>query len=260
MNGTSARIASYGAASLLAATLLAAPAFADGLPSKGKTKAPHEVETRPCSVSGNVGLTTDYVFRGITQSAENPAGQGNVELACGQFYLGVFASSIDFGLEGTLEADVYGGYKFNTGMINWDVGFIYYSYPGINSFFDADFLELKLGASGQVWKGGTLGGTLFYSPEYTFNGGTVWTVEGTFSQAIPQVSIFSPTFSATVGRVNFEDFSDSDYTYWNVGLTLGFREKWALDLRYWDTDGEGLAEALGDFAEGRFVATVKYSF
>jgi hypothetical protein len=41
---------------------------------------------------------------------------------------------------------------------------IYCSYPGINSAFDADYLELKLSASTEITKGGTLSGTLFYSP------------------------------------------------------------------------------------------------
>jgi uncharacterized protein (TIGR02001 family) len=235
----------------LAAAVFAGPSFADGLPGNGRIAAPQG----PCAVSGNVAVTSDYVFRGVTQTNGNPAGQAAVDLTCGKFYVGVFTSNIDFGLEGTLELDIYGGYKFSTGKINWDVGFIYYSYPGMNSFFDADFLELKLGASGDIWKGGTLGGTVFYSPEYTFNGGPVWTVEGTFSQTLPKFSIFSPTFGATVGRVNAEDFDD--YTYWNVGLTLGFREKWSLDLRYWDTDVTGGCLGLCD---DRFVATVKYTF
>jgi uncharacterized protein (TIGR02001 family) len=154
-----------------------------------------------------------------------------------------------------LELDIYGGYRFSTGKINWDLGFIYYSYPGIDTFFDADFFELKLGASGDIWKGGTLGGTVFYTPNNTFDSGPVWTLEGTFSQALPKVSIFSPTFSATLGRVNAEDFDD--YTYWNVGVALGFRDKWSLDLRYWDTDIDG---GCGGFCDDRFVATLKYSF
>jgi uncharacterized protein (TIGR02001 family) len=268
MNGTSARIASFGAASLLAATLLAAPAFADGLPSKGKTKAPHEVETRPCSVTANVGYTSDYVFRGLSQTNEDPALQGGVELACGNFYLGSWGSSVAF-TGGAPEIDVYGGYKTTINRVALDFGFIYYSYPGASSSLDLDFFELKAAAGTEVWKGGTIASTVFYSPDYTAlfanvgRLGPVTTLEGTFSQALPQVSIFSPTFSATVGHSFFSDEIgnfDPSYTYWNVGVTLGFREKWSLDLRYWDTDGEGAAEVFGDFAEGRFVATVKYTF
>jgi uncharacterized protein (TIGR02001 family) len=243
--------ASLGAVSLLAAAAFAAPSFADGLPSRGRIAASHG-----CSVSGSVALGTDYVFRGISQTANNATAQSTIDLTCGKFYAGVFASNVDFGIEGTLEVDIYGGYKFSTGKVNWDVGFIYYAYPGIAGFQDADFLELKLGASTDLAKGTTIGGTVFYSPEGQGSVGPVWTLEGSFSQVLPRVSIFSPTFSATVGRVDFTD-QDFEYTYWNAGVTLAFREKWSLDLRYWDTDISG---GCGGFCDDRFMATVKYSF
>src|SRR5512145_3332091 len=86
--------ASLGAASLLAAAVFAGPGFADGMTGRGRVKAP-ETRTGPCTVSANVGVTTDYVFRGISQSGEDAAVQGGVDLTCGKFYLGTWASSID---------------------------------------------------------------------------------------------------------------------------------------------------------------------
>jgi hypothetical protein len=109
MNGTIARSAGLGVASLVAGLLLAGPALADGLPGKGRPKAPEVSDGRPCTVSANVGYTTDYVFRGISQSNEDAAVQGGVDFACGRFYIGTWGSSIAFG-NGT-EIDVYGGYR-----------------------------------------------------------------------------------------------------------------------------------------------------
>ena len=97
------------------------------------------------------------------------------------------------------------------------------------------------------------------------------TVEASFSQVLPKFSIFSPTFSATVGHVSFENdvnipadgigSTNPNYTYWNAGVTLGFHQRWSLDLRYWDTNGEGLAgQSGGDLADERFVATLKATF
>ena len=246
--------ANWGAATLVGAALLAGPAFADGLPSRSKVSAP----SGPCTISGAVGVTSDYVFRGISQTFGNPAAQGNLDFTCGKFYLGFAASNIDFGVPGTLELDIYGGYKFNTGKIAWDVGFIYYSYPGMSSLVDADYLELKVGASAEIWKGGTVGATVFYSPEYTLNTGAVTTYEISFSQALPKVAIFSPTFSATYGYSDFHDLGFLSYDYWNAGVTLGFREKWSLDLRYWDSENVGFA--AGPLGDERWVATLKYSF
>src|SRR5262249_717563 len=110
------------------------------------------------------------------------------------------------------------------------------------------------------WKGGTLGGTVFYSPDYFGFLGNAWTFEGSFSQALPKVGMFSPTLGVVVGHSSIEDnhHLDPSYTYWNVGLTLGFLEKWSLDLRYWGTDGDGLSDT--PLADDRFVATVKYTF
>jgi uncharacterized protein (TIGR02001 family) len=251
---------SLGAASLLAAVVFAGPSFADGLPGRGRVKSP-ETRTGPCLTTGNVGLTTDYVFRGISQTNEEAAVQGGVDFTCGRFYAGVWASSF-FGDEGSTEIDLYAGFRSTTGPINWDLGVIYYTYPG--SFGgDGNYVEFKVGASAAIWKGGTLGATVFYTPEFSFNSGAVVTVEGNFSQALPKVGMFSPTFSATYGYSDFQDISALSYAYWNAGLTVAFHERWSLDLRYWDTDGEGLAflaNLAGGLADERFVVTLKYTF
>jgi uncharacterized protein (TIGR02001 family) len=202
------------------------------------------------------------VFRGISQSNEEAAVQGGIELTCGRFYVGTWASSF-YGDEGSAWLNAYGGFKTTTGPVTWDIGFIYYSFPG--SFGgDWDNIELKVGASGEVWKGGRLAGTVYYAPDYVGTLGSAWTLEGSFAQALPTIGIFNPTISATVGHTYFSDklwgWFDLDYTYWNVGLTLAFHEKWAVDLRYWDTNGDGLADFTGPWADDRFVASVKYKF
>jgi hypothetical protein len=98
---------------------------------------------------------------------------------------------------------------------------------------------------------------VFYTPDYLDFLGTTWTFEGSFSQALPKIGMFSPTFGATIGRSEIDRF-DASYSYWNVGLTLGFLEKWSVDIRYWGTDGEGLADTF--LADDRVVGTVKYTF
>jgi uncharacterized protein (TIGR02001 family) len=113
MKGPIARSFAVGAASLSVAILLAGLALADGLPTRDKTRG--DIHDHPCSVSGSVGLATDYVYRGFSLTRSNPAVQASVDLTCGRFYLGAFTSNIDLGLEGTLKVDVYGGYKFSTG-------------------------------------------------------------------------------------------------------------------------------------------------
>src|SRR4030081_238210 len=75
-----------GRAPLAAAVLmLAAPAYADGM--RGSLKDTPKPEER-CKHSANVALTTNYIFRGISQTKEGPAIQGGYDLTCGIFYAG----------------------------------------------------------------------------------------------------------------------------------------------------------------------------
>jgi uncharacterized protein (TIGR02001 family) len=267
MNSKITQIAGLGAAAL-AAVLLAGTALADGMPKRGSIKAP-EPEQRRCTLSANVGLTTDYVFRGISQTAETPTVQGGFDATCGLFYAGVWASGLDFDGAATVEMDWYAGFKPKTGAITWDFGVIYYSYPNSVGSADLPYFEVKAGASGDVWKDGTAGVTVFYSPEYTANTGAVWTIEGAFSQALPKVGMFSPTFSALIGYQSGGNsyeavFGDSSYTYWNAGVTLGFHEKWSLDIRYWDTSLSEGTTACGSGSlfscDERVVATLKFTY
>jgi uncharacterized protein (TIGR02001 family) len=254
MHASLVKSGSLGAASLLAASLFAGPVLADGLSGSGRIAGPQP----RCTFSGSLGATTDYVFRGFSQTLNDPAVQGGIEAACGRFYFGFAGSNVDFDDETNVEMDLYAGFRTSTGPVNWDVGVIYYGYPGGAS--SADFFEFKVGASGEVWKGGTLGGTVYYSPEYTYDAGPVTTLEATFSQALPAVGILSPTLSAAVGKLYYDD-SNADYTYWNIGLTVGFLEKWSLDVRYWDTDINGGCPVAGvKTCDDRVVGTLKYSF
>ncbi len=88
----------------------------------------------------NVGITSDYIFRGVSQTHGNPAIMAGVDyLHSSGFYLGAWASSIswvkDWLGSGSVEVDVYGGFKnsFGGGDWNYDVGFIAYNYPGKGS-------------------------------------------------------------------------------------------------------------------------------
>ena len=261
-----------GAASAVMAAVLATSALADGMPKRGSIRSAEPAPApRACTLSANVGLTSDYVFRGISQTAEGPAIQGGFDATCGMFYVGTWASALDFDDAAHLEIDIYAGIKPKTGPVTWDLGVIYYAYPNQNSAVELNMVEFKVGGSAEVWKGGTFGVTGFYSPDYTGELGPTWTVEGAFSQALPQIGMFSPTFSALVGYQHSSDaayqgaFGDDSYVYWNAGVTFGFLEKWSIDFRYWDTNlpSDGSIGACGTTlfqCDERFVATLKFTY
>ena len=237
-------------------------------------------------ITGNVAAATEYVFRGFSQTAEGWAVQGGVDATYKWFYIGMWSSSLDFGRDLTpagvsrpvapMETDIYAGIKPVFGPVTFDIGVIYYIYPraldgGLQANRELDYVEIKLGASGEIWKDGTLGFTVFYSPEYTNDQGKVWTFELGFAQVLSKVHNITPTFSALLGYQIGEDAryiaitgnGADDYLYWNVGLTLGFGDRFSLDLRYWDTNVSNTA----GFCSGRifqcderFVGVAKVTF
>lgn len=120
---------------------LIAGAIAAAMSMSGAVVAADAEPAAPASpVTFNVGLVTDYLFRGISQTHGKPAIQAGVDyLHSSGFYLGAWASSItwvkDYLGSGRVEIDVYGGIKnsFAGGDWNYDVGFIAYNYPGKGS-------------------------------------------------------------------------------------------------------------------------------
>lgn len=150
MKSTRIIVSTLAGASLLAA---AAPSFA--------ADSPH-------SLSANVGLYSQYVFRGLAQTNEEPALQGGFDYAhASGFYLGVWGSNISWLKEnvttsstsvagsytsgGSLELDFYGGYKGSVGDFGYDIGLLQYYYPGdvTGTNIKANTLEGYVGGS---WK------------------------------------------------------------------------------------------------------------
>jgi uncharacterized protein (TIGR02001 family) len=189
-------------------------------------------------ISGNVALTSDYRFRGISQSDKNPAIQGgfDIEFSPG-FYFGTWGSSVDFDnsvdYDGSLELDYYGGWSSAIGNTDFgiDVGYIWYDYPG-DSGDEGDYGEVYVAGS---WKDLSVG--VNYSDDYY--GGT-----GKFYYYAADYS-FSLFEHFSVGlHVGYNDFdkageflsNDQDsYTDWSI--SLGY--SWAgvdFSVAYVDTD------------------------
>ncbi|MCB1511007.1 MAG: TorF family putative porin, partial [Hyphomicrobiaceae bacterium] len=212
---------------------------------------------RQFTYSFNFGATSDYVFRGFSQSRGDPAYQGGVDIGYGIFYAGVWGSGIDF--RGTPEAshevDFYAGIKPTWGPVTFDLGVIYYSYPNAKDpGAELDYVELKMGASTTIQKF-SFGGTVFYSPEYTGKTGKAWILEGTAGYELAAFHGITPTIGGAVGTVLFDQANQTDYAYWNLGVAFAI-DKLTIDLRYWDTDLPN-ATCRTAFCDERFVATVK---
>ncbi|MFZ5668942.1 MAG: TorF family putative porin [Pseudomonadota bacterium] len=183
-------------------------------------------------VSFNIGVASDYVFRGVSQTDEDVQIFGGADVTVDQFYAGVWASNVDFGDGTDGEVDLYAGVKPTAGPVTFDFGAIYYGY--VNEPSGADWAQWEFKAAASVPAGPlTLGAAAYYTPDYT----GVFTDDGLYVEVNGSVSPADGwTVSGALGNQQVDTpFGDFDYTTGNIGVTYAF-EKVALDVRFHDSD------------------------
>jgi uncharacterized protein (TIGR02001 family) len=193
------------------------------------------IPTAQAEVSGNVAIQSDYVWRGISQNAEDPSIQGGFDYSHESgFYAGVWGASVDFGGAESTEGDLYFGFAGETESgIGYDVGFIEYTYYGSEGASDANFTEYYLGTS---YAG--FGLTYYIGDEFDD------LIELSYGYDFENVSVGAA-------------YGDYDsYSYYTLGVSGEFGESaigW--DVSYWGTnDLDGVAEA-----DDRLVLTISKS-
>ena len=185
-------------------------------------------------ISANVALQTDYVWRGISQNAEDPSIQGGFDFSSESgFYLGVWGASVDFGGPESTELDLYGGWstELESGL-GVDLGVIRYSYHGSDGSSDSDFTEYYVGLS---YAG--FGITYYAGDEFDDN------IEVSYGYDFESGISLGATYA---------DYDS--YSYYQVGVS-GEVEGIGLDLSYWDTDIDN-----DELADGRIVFTISKEF
>jgi uncharacterized protein (TIGR02001 family) len=101
-------------------------------------------------LSANVGLTNNYLWRGLEQTDGQAAISGGIDYESDSgFYLGTWVSNANWAEGMTYELDVYGGYTGEIENLTYDVGFVHYAYP--DSTDDVDFTELNASISFSIF-------------------------------------------------------------------------------------------------------------
>jgi uncharacterized protein (TIGR02001 family) len=207
---------------------------------------PVSAQDRP-EITWNVGVASDYVFRGYSQTDGNAQVFGGVDATLGDFYAGSWASNVDFGDGTDVEVDLYGGYSSEIEGFEVDFGFAGYLYPSQPDGSDYDFVELKADISRTIGPV-TMGTSLSWSPDYFGDDESATYVEANAAFALAD----GWEVSGAVGHQTLD--VSGDYSTWNIGVGYSLTETVLIDVRYSDTD---LDDRLAD---GKFVASLKFGF
>ena len=228
------------AAALAAPGLAAAQATATAAPA-----SPH-------TLTGNVGLFSEYRFRGIDQTFGKPALQGGFDYAHSSgLYVGNWNSNVSEGAGfpgASLEMDFYGGFKKSFGDFGLDVGFIWYMYPGSDA--GATTLYSPVNNAGTVHSGKVdnkeiyIGGSWkFLSLKYYYSIDDYFSVpESKKSNYIDLGATWDLGngwgVNGHVGQLKLKSVNNGDYTDWKLGVTKDIGG-YVFGLAYIDTNAKG---------------------
>lgn len=216
--------------------------------------------TADYTITKNVTVVSDYMFRGISQSDEAPALQGSIgyENVSG-FHASVWGSTINFANddEEKVEIDLTAGYAFTAHGIDFDLGAIQYYYPNTAGSNNYDFLEVYASAAKDFGPVSTA-----FSVNHT---GDYFAASGdaqyyNLSASMPIAQVEGLSVSANVGRQIIEDnaaFGTPDYTDGSLGVNYNYMG-YDIGLAYVDTSLS--KNECADGCEARAVLSISRDF
>ncbi len=207
---------------------------------------------------GYLTLVSDYVFRGASQSTEDPTVQAGVDyLHPSGVFAGIFTAHTDFpessfgSNPGPIELDAYLGYSRAAGRDwSWDVAALHYDFPDSHGF---DYSYDELAANLHLRDVLRLGATV--SDDAGAGGASGWTAEFELRQSLGDRF----QLSGSLGHYEFQRSDWSDYFYWDFGVsaTAG---RLTFDVRYFDTNSERAGFAGPRLTGSRLVGSVSVGF
>lgn len=249
--------------SLLAASA-AAPALAQDAP------------TSPFTISGGATLTSDYRFRGISQTNTHFAVQGTIGVSHESgFYVGTFGSSIDdyIAAGSDQEIDLYGGYKKTFDGTTIDGGLLYYFYSGNQKGTNTDFFEPYVNAShtfgpvsakvGLNWAWNQKGLSCAYDLRCRNKGkeDNLYTF-AELSGAVPGTGVTLTAHVAETWGRSYLTNGLKDYTDWSLTAAYTWKAM-TFSASYVDTDfkkGEIVSPNGRNVAKSGFVGAISVAF
>lgn len=198
------------------------------------------VTAAQAQVSGNLGLTSDYRFRGISQSQNAPAVQGGVDYAHSSgLYIGNWNSSVSSQLYTNgagVESDLYAGWKKEIVKdVTIDIGSYNYFYPRATTTAKTgsnfDTYEAFVGVSYKDLIGAKYSQTLGNGYFGTANAKNTNYTQVDGKLPVPVVKNLSVV--AHYGRTNVANSSNLDYNDINAGFVYALPQAWDLGVKYY---------------------------
>src|SRR5262245_11110813 len=188
-------------------------ALAAAIGSFALAGAAHAEDEAPFKLAFNVGANTDYVFRGISQTDEDPSVFGGIDATIGSIgYAGLWVSNVDFNNGTKAEFDLYAGIKPTVGPVSLDLAAVYYGYADQPDGSHEDYWEVKAAASVPAGPA-TLVVAFYYSPEFFGKTG-----DATYYEVNGSVPLGDSKFSVS-GALGYQQLKGPfDYTTWNAGI------------------------------------------
>jgi uncharacterized protein (TIGR02001 family) len=240
-----------------------------------------EEAASPYTVSANVGVFSQYVFRGISYTQEKPAVQGGFDLAHESgLYIGIWGTNVsDLALSNaTGEIDVYGGYAKTIGDFTYDVGFLQFIFPGGKYDPSGESLNTLELYAGVTWKFLNVKYSHEVTDYFGFNNKSFGTGQGDSDGShYIEANVnheFMPGWVANlhVGHQKVKNYEDYNFTDWKIGVTKNFEGGWQASLAYittnadsalytiCDKDGNGASVRCKDTGDNKWLASVKRTF
>ncbi|WP_241050654.1 TorF family putative porin [Achromobacter xylosoxidans] len=207
------------------------------------------------TLTANVTLASQYRYRGLMQTNNQPAIQGGFDFThASGLYLGNWNSSVSWLNDGNsdvsapVEMDFYGGYKGNLAPdVPFDLGVLQYYYPGDypSGYTSPDTTELYagLGYGPVMFKYSVAMTNLFGFADSKYS--QYFDLSGNFD-----TGFWGLTVNAHVGRQTVRNVSDGAYTDWKLGLTKDFGQGLAISVAYIDTNAD---RAVYTNSRGRYM-------
>ena len=254
-------------------TLLAASIAALSMAAVAQTNdsSKDEKEAAPSTdwaVTANIGVVSEYRFRGIAQTFGQPAVQGGFDISMPLgFYVGNWNSNVASGAgypSGNLETDLYGGWKYGFNEdFGMDTGVIFYLYPGSKGstatgpFQTADGAGYAGPNSGMVnnfeyyiggnWKTLSLKEYISFSDYFSQvspTGGSTAGSSYTDLTGTQDLGFISDSLSTwgVVGHVGYmavSNYTAANYVDWKLGITKDMGNGWMASASYIQTNANG---------------------